>query len=151
MLERAPATSLTRPVRRRIKSVLKRAGKRGYLDIETRSHTDLRVIGSYLYATRPTAEALCASWTVDDDPMQLWVPGDPLPTEQFRAATIVVHNANFDFLIWKYVLHRDHNWPLPQIEWLDDLLAQALAAGLPADLGKLAEALQLERMLPGTG
>jgi hypothetical protein len=55
-------------------------------DIETRSKVDLKGVGAYKYAADPSTEVLCVAYAVDDEPTQLWIPGDPVPPEWFAAA-----------------------------------------------------------------
>ena len=56
-------------------------------DYETRSRLDLRKVGAFLYAADVSTQVLCAAYAVDDDPVQLWWPGDPIPLEFKEAAT----------------------------------------------------------------
>src|SRR6516165_3966432 len=66
-------------------------------DYETRSTCGLKSAGTYRYAADPRAEVLCCGYAVDDSPVQLWTPGDPVPPEFIEAArnptwTVVAHN-----------------------------------------------------------
>ena len=54
--------------------------------IETRSQVDLKKVGAARYAADPSTEVLCVAYAVDDGPVQLWRPGDPVPAEFFEAA-----------------------------------------------------------------
>jgi hypothetical protein len=47
-------------------------------DFETRGVLDLRRVGAHRYAADPRTEILCCAFAVDDQPVQLWVPGDPV-------------------------------------------------------------------------
>ena len=120
------------------------ANKRGWLDYETRSRIDLKMVGAYEYAIHPSTELLCAAWAIVGSPVQLWLPGMPLPEELFAAEVICAHNANFEFLITKHVAHPRHNWPIIPIERFNCSMARCLAVGLPASLSKAADALELE-------
>ena len=104
MLERAPSAHLASvldiPDKRRQRS--KVTGERGYLDFEIRSWIDLRVVGPLVYARHPSTEILCASWAIDDGPVQTWVPGDDPPAVCWARA-IVAHNAAFELA----AAHRD--------------------------------------------
>ena len=55
-------------------------------DYETRSRCVLKSAGAYRYAADPRTTVLCAAYTVDDDPVKLWTPGDPVPPEFIEAA-----------------------------------------------------------------
>ena len=46
----------------------------------------LKKVGAAKYAADPSTEVLCVAFAVDDDPMQLWRPGDPVPPEFIEAA-----------------------------------------------------------------
>ena len=70
-------------------------------DFETRSKADLKKVGAAVYAADPSTEILCVAYAVDDGPVQLWRPGDPVPAEWFEAAanpswTAVAHNDAFE-------------------------------------------------------
>ena len=55
-------------------------------DIETRSTVSLKKVGAHKYAADPSTEVLCVAYAVDDGPVQLWLPGDPVPAEFLEAA-----------------------------------------------------------------
>ena len=55
-------------------------------DIETRSTISLKKVGAHKYAADPSTEVLCVAYAVDDGPVQLWRPGDPVPPEFIEAA-----------------------------------------------------------------
>ena len=57
-----------------------------FRDIETRSKVSLKKVGAHKYAADPSTEVLCVAYAVDDGPVQLWRPGDPVPPEFFEAA-----------------------------------------------------------------
>src|ERR1700730_14949855 len=57
-----------------------------YRDYETRSSTlDVSDVGAWRYATHPETEIQCCAFAVDDEPVKLWVPGDPVPTRVYRS------------------------------------------------------------------
>src|SRR6516162_10201224 len=56
-------------------------------DYETRSRLDLCKVGAFIYAADVSTQVLCAAYAVDDDPVQLWWPSDPIPLEFKEAAT----------------------------------------------------------------
>ena len=73
-------------------------------DYETRSQCVLKSAGAYRYAADPRTTVLCAAYAVDDDPVQLWTAGDPVPPEFIEAAhnptwTVVAHNDQFEAAI----------------------------------------------------
>ena len=76
---------------------------------ETRSRCVLKSAGAYRYAADPRTTVLCAAYTVDDDPVKLWTPGDPVPPEFIEAArnatwTVVAHNDQFEAAIEQFLL-----------------------------------------------
>ena len=123
---------------------VKTAGSRGYLDFELKNYDDLRAVGSYKWLTPETAEPLCAAWAVDNGPGQMWLRGDPPPTELFDAEIIVAHNAPFECLAVQHVMHPRHGWPLIPITRFSCTMARCLAVGYPAGLGKAADAYSLK-------
>jgi hypothetical protein len=50
-------------------------------DYETRSRAILKTVGAQRYAANSATEVLCCAYAVDDDPVQVWRPGDPVPIE----------------------------------------------------------------------
>jgi DNA polymerase len=117
-------------------------------DVETRSLANLKTVGAHQYAADPTTEILCVAYAIDDDPAQLWVPSDPLPAPVIEAASspnwlVVAHNDQFETAIEHRVLAPRYGWPLIPLDRHRCTMAAALAAGLPARLGALADALEL--------
>lgn len=118
-------------------------------DYELRSQVSLKKVGAYNYAAHPSTEFRVAAFAVDDDgPVQLWTPDQPLPPEVIEAANnptwaVAAHNDPFDSLIEEFILAPQFGWPLVPLERHRCTMAMALAAGLPAALGKLADALEL--------
>ena len=85
--------------------------------IETRSTAVLKTVGSYRYATDSTTEILCVAYAVDDDPVQLWIPGNPVPPEFTEAAhnprwVLAAHGDHFETAIEQHVLAPRYGWPL---------------------------------------
>jgi DNA polymerase len=117
-------------------------------DYETRSRAVLKTVGAHRYAADPSTEIFCAAYAADDGPVQLWRPGDPVPTEFIEAArnpawTVVAHNDQFETAIEHLVLEPRFSWPLIPIERHRCTMAQSLACGLPARLAAAADALEL--------
>jgi DNA polymerase bacteriophage-type len=117
-------------------------------DIETRSRGILRKVGAHRYAADPSTEVLCVAYAVDDGPVQLWIPGDPVPPEFIEAARnpswiVAAHNDAFESAIEQHVLHPRYDWPIVPPERHVCTMAMALAAGLPARLSAAADALEL--------
>jgi hypothetical protein len=49
-------------------------------DYETRGLLRLNLFGAHRYAADPGTDVVCCAYAVDDDPVQLWTPGDPIPS-----------------------------------------------------------------------
>lgn len=125
-------------------------------DIETRSKVDLKASGAWRYAADPSTDALCISYAVDDEPVQLWVRGDPVPVEFIEAARnpnwrLVAHNAAFERAIAHRILGPRYGFPAIPPERYRCTLAMALACALPGKLEKLAEVLGLEQRKDAEG
>jgi DNA polymerase len=53
-------------------------------DLETRSTCNIKRAGAHKYAADPTTGVLCLSYAADDGPVELWIPGDPVPIHSSR-------------------------------------------------------------------
>ncbi|GAG25503.1 unnamed protein product, partial [marine sediment metagenome] len=77
-----------------------------FLDFETRSRQDLKKVGAAKYALCSSTEATLLTWAVDDNKVQAWRMGQPMPQEIMYIAEhpeeyrFIAHNAEFDYLIW---------------------------------------------------
>src|SRR5262245_31661690 len=125
-------------------------------DYETRSRATLKTAGLYKYATNSTTAVLCAAYAVDDEPVQLWTPGDPVPTEFLLAAQnenwiVAAHNDAFETIIEKQILSSQYRWPAIPIERHRCTQAICLAHGLPARLSAAADALELSNRKDAAG
>jgi DNA polymerase len=108
----------------------------------------LKLVGAHRYAADSSTEILCAAYAVDDDPVRLWRPGDPIPSEFIEAASnsswsTCAHGDHFESAIEQHVLAPRHGWPFVPLERHRCTMAISLAAGLPARLDKVADALEL--------
>jgi len=115
-------------------------------DYETRSQAVIKTVGTYKYATDSSTTVLCAAFTIDEGPVQLWTPGNPVPAEFIEAATnpswiVCAHGAHFEDAIERHVLHPRFGWPVFPAEKQRCTQAMALALGLPARLSTAANAL----------
>jgi DNA polymerase len=125
-------------------------------DIETRSRAVLRKVGAAKYAADKTTKVLCVTFAVDDGPVQLWPPGDPVPPEFFEAAAdpswiVYAHNDAFETAIEQHVLVPQYSWPIVPLERHRCTMAACLALGLPAKLGAAADALELRNRKDAAG
>lgn len=120
-----------------------------HLDFETRSAADLKKIGVHAYAEHPTTEILCASYAIDDGPVQRWWPGCNIHLEWlFREALIgaqpiTAHNSQFERLILNGPGARRYGLPQVPIEKFRCTMVMAYALGLPGALDDAAAAVGL--------
>jgi DNA polymerase bacteriophage-type len=108
MLERPSNTTATETLV--VQHVLRR-------DYETRSQLDLRKVGAHKYAAHPSTEVLCCAYAVDDGPVKLWWPSDPVPAEFIAASSngnwiVAAFNDAFEAAIETHIMHPRHGWPL---------------------------------------
>jgi DNA polymerase len=125
-------------------------------DYETRSLTILKTVGTHKYAVDSSTTVLCCAFAVDDEPVQLWTPGDPVPAAFIEAANnpawiVCAHGAHFEDAIERHVLHPRFGWPVFPIEKQRCTQAMALAVGLPARLSIAATALELSNRKDAAG
>jgi DNA polymerase len=107
-----------------------------WVDFETRSACDLKVAGVYNYAQHGSTEVLCMSYAFDDEDVQTWLPGQPLP--DLTGHRIMAHNAAFERLIFWYVLQLDI--PLEQFVCTAAQARANCAPGSLEDVGRFAGA-----------
>jgi DNA polymerase len=119
-----------------------------HVDFETRSAVDLKKAGVYRYAEDPSTDIWCLCWAIDDGPVQVWLPGDPVPLEFHHAVDagegyyeFVAHNAAFERNIWSRILRPRYGFPVPHLRQWRCTMAQAMALALPGDLGTLSRVL----------
>ena len=117
-------------------------------DYETRGQLLLKRVGTHRYAADPGTEVLCCAFAVDDEPVQLWIPGDPVPPEFIEAAAdpswiVCAHNDAFETAIEHHIMVPRHGWSEIPPAQHRCTMAAASALGLPARLGMAAAALEL--------
>ena len=125
-------------------------------DCETRSRALLKLVGTHKYAADPSTEILCVAYAVDDDPVQLWLPDDPVPPEFIEAAhnpswAVAAHGDHFETAIERHILAPRFGFPLVPLERHRCTMAIALAVGLPARLDRIALALELSNRKDAAG
>jgi DNA polymerase len=118
-----------------------------YGDIETFSRLNLKECGTYVYATDPSTDLHFFCYAVDDDEVQVWRPGDPVPAP-FAAVTVAGNaynwwNWSFERNIYTAILIPRYGFaPIPlENQYCAQRLA--LANAYPAELGLCCEALGL--------
>jgi DNA polymerase len=121
-----------------------------FRDYETRSALDLQRVGAWKYSAHPTTDVWCCGYAVDEGPVQMWVPGDPVPPEFIEAANnpnwiVSAFNDQFERHIEEHIMSPRYGWPIIPIERHRCTQAAAQALALPASLAKAAAALGLEQ------
>jgi DNA polymerase len=119
-----------------------------FRDIETRSAVDLTRVGAWRYAADPTTEVICVAYAINAEPVQLWRPGQPIPSVFFTAARdsrwlVIAHNDMFESALEQRVLGPRYGWPLVPTERHRCTMAMALASALPGSLEGATAALKL--------
>jgi DNA polymerase bacteriophage-type len=125
-------------------------------DYETRSRAILKIQGTHKYAADPSTEVLCAAYAIDDEPAELWTPGDPVPAAFIEAARnpawlVAAHGDHFETAIEQHILAPRFDWPLIPIERHRCTQALCLAHGLPARLSAAADTLELSNRKDAAG
>lgn len=145
--------------------------RRLFIDFETCSELDIKVVGTERYLRHPSARPVCMSFSLDGAPATLWVNtwfhSNPesvlstyrvyqdmpkrrsleiLPSEVINALRdpelkVYAHNALFDFRVWNYLCVRLFGWPPLRLEQMEDTMAICQYMSLPASLDKAGEAL----------
>src|SRR5262245_41485847 len=125
-------------------------------DYETRSRAILKTVGAQRYAADPSTEVLGICYGADSDPVKLWRPGDPVPTEFVLAAqnpnwVVAAFNDAFETAIETSILAPRYGWPVIPSDGHRCTQAACLALGLPARLSAAADALELEHRKDAAG
>lgn len=121
-----------------------------HLDFESRSTVDLRRSGVYRYAEDTTTEVIVVCWTVDDEPVQTWLPlKEPMPGPlrkllQDPDCIVVAHNAGFERTLFNAKLSLKFQVPVIPIDRWDCTAARAARMALPRSLDGAAQALGLD-------
>jgi DNA polymerase len=121
-----------------------------FRDYETRSTLDLKRVGASKYARHPSTDVWCCAYAVDDGPVMVWTPGDPVPPEFIEASTnpewlVSAFNDMFERNIEQHIMAPRYGWPDIPINHHRCTQAATQALALPGSLAKAAEALRLEQ------
>jgi DNA polymerase len=123
-----------------------------HIDFETRSTSDLTVVGLDNYARHPTTDVWCMAYAFGDEPAEL------MPSSMFGDApygayvcghvesggTVIAHNVAFELAIWNNIMVPRYGWPELKPEQCGCTMARAYMMGLPAALDKAAAAVGLD-------
>jgi DNA polymerase bacteriophage-type len=120
-----------------------------HFDLETRSERDLRKVGAHVYARHPSTGVHCLAYAVDNEPVALWLPGDPVPPVFLQAAQpgsdliLIAHNVEFDRLILEHILVPRYDFPAIPAERFRCSAAVTRMMALPPALKDVVVALDL--------
>lgn len=119
-----------------------------HIDVESRAVVDLKKTGLFPYWEHEHTDLWCVCYSVDDDEVKTWLPGQPVPPEIAAAVAegwlVFGHNVGFERAAWVYKLGPKYGWPVPLKENLRCTAAMAAAMALPRDLGGAAGAMGLD-------
>ena len=109
------------------------------IDFETRSLVDIKKAGARRYAEDPSTQILCMAWAIDDQPPEIWLPGQPFPRLFTDYSKLHAWNCQFEIAIWKHC--RPSDWPEAPARMWHDTMGDAAMCGFPLALAKAAKAL----------
>ncbi len=121
-----------------------------YLDFETYSELDIKVVGSYKYLRHPSTRIVCVGYIGEDHrgSVVAWNegPGSFMDLIQcmHEADLLVAHNAEFDAEVVRRFLVPD----IPKEKWRCTMVMSRIA-GFPGKLSRAAEAVGLEHQKMG--
>ena len=117
------------------------------LDFETRGTIELKRSSVYPYARHHDTAIWLMAYAFDEEEIQLWHPGEPIPERlvahaaeggEFRA-----WNAEFERVMWREVLVRRFRFPQVPLEQWHCTAAEAAVMALPRALEKAAAVLHV--------
>lgn len=126
------------------------------IDFETRSPTDLRKRGGFLYSLDPATEAMCLAYHLPgQDSVGLWhmasdeflIAESKAPTDLFAfilaGGLVEAHNAFFERCIWTNIMVPRYGWPAIEPKQWRCSAAKASAMSLPRALEEAVVAMDL--------
>lgn len=128
------------------------------MDIESRSKINLKTHGVYAYAEDKSTEIFCIAVKIDDKPTQLWVNFNfmylvkslnqiisykQLKSIIEKADEIHAHTAQFERIMWEYIMAGKNEFPEIPLEKWRCTAAKAASYALPRPLDMAAQALGL--------
>jgi DNA polymerase len=126
------------------------------VDMETKSHADLKKTGAWSYSEHDTTQIICICWGWGDRPRGSWWPDKAgpriknMPAELYEAIyeadeKMEAWNLAFEWSMWENVMVPRYGWPslTPCRERLRDTMATAAYYAMPQALDKMAHAIGL--------
>lgn len=120
-----------------------------YLDFETFSEADLKIVGSYAYAEHPSTEVLICTYAFDDEPVQVWdcTDGSDMPGDLYRALRRLVKPNSRIKMVWhngsmfdRLIMKNCWGFDIPVSNTIDTMI-WAFRHALPGSLDALCEVL----------
>src|SRR4029453_197659 len=107
-------------------------------------------VGAWRYSKHVETDLWCCAYALDAEPVKLWIPGDPVPSEFVEAAQnpewqVSAFNDQFERLIEQHILAQRYGWALFPNETNRCTQTPPLSLALPAKLEKVALALGMEQ------
>ena len=94
------------------------------IDFETRSGLHLPTVGSIKYLHDKQADIVCFGYKIDNEPVQLWIPGHDLPDciKNPNDYFWIAHNTQFDYQVWHLLGTPKYHFPPNHISnWIDSM------------------------------
>src|ERR1051326_3394532 len=126
-----------------------------HIDFETRSASDIRKGGPFVYTEHWSTSPWCAAYALGHDDVKLWWPGDPLPGEIAAAFAMgvpfVAHNAGFERAVFSNIMGPRFDWPVPPLDQWVCTASMAAAMALPRSLDGACTAMAVPHQKDDTG
>lgn len=120
-----------------------------HLDFETRSGCDLVKSGVFVYCEDSSTDVIVACFAFDDEPVETWFPGNPVPKKiqehVTSGGTVCAHNAPFEVAVNNFVAHPKYGFPVLNNEQMICTMTMAYSMALPGSLEKACLAVGLEK------
>lgn len=125
------------------------------IDFETRSAANLKKCGAWRYAEDPSTDILCLAYQIDHGEVELWVPGEAVPSDLAKAisggAVVAAYGVHFESAIWHNIAHPRYGFPPIKPEQWKCIASKVAAHALPRKLADVAKALNLKEQKDMTG
>jgi len=118
------------------------------IDMETYSDVSINA-GSYAYSHGREVDIICMAYQIDNNPIEMWLPGNLLPKE-FQTAAIYAHNALFEYNMWQIGV-RKYAFPVVPLTRFVDTAALASRFTFPRKLDIVAKTLELTQQKSSAG
>ena len=116
------------------------------IDFETKSEVDLKKHGKTRYINGKEADIICMGYKIDDEPTQLWVPGDSVfPTfiRKPQKHQFYAFNAQFEMAVWNTLGNKYQFLATKPSQWTD-VMAICGRFTYPQGLANAGEVLKLK-------